>query len=465
MVFSRLASFKHLAFALGILSLGVCGVEFSLHLYDACVVGARDDDEKSACTASWTVHHRLHSDARISAVDPDSGAQLQWQTNSLGLRGPEVDVPKPAGTYRIVCLGDESTLAAQTPEQETFCILLQERLRAASQANIEIINAGCPQYGPLLSLLLFKNSLLALSPDLVIYNFDMSDVADDHGCWRYLRTNGSRSLCCPHPDLLRGRTAKSKPWFERLVTWQYAKRGLGSLLESQTQPDDARDIDSPLGKYAWLRDDAPDWSVYIAQTLGVIGELSDVCRRSHCEFVLAVIPAPWQVAAEASSGPGVRARSGVEQHAVYHSRAPSDTLSAFAKKERIRYCDARATFVGTPRPERLYLRNAAHYSAAGHELYARVLEDYLRQHVVAPWRSGRQSEPRPERRLTDGAARRSFRTARQAGFDGEEESTTPDRIENGRIENRGVESSGRAPRTKSYSRGARRAEFEDPPAE
>ena len=396
MVRSLLPFPKHLTIAIGLLGLCACGLEFGLHLYDAYTPGSYGYGDRSACAPSWTVHHLLKPDVRITASDPDTGATVAWRTNSLGLRGVEIDVPKQPGTYRIICLGDESPLAPETPQAETFCARLQEGLAPGSPVEIEVINAGCPQYGPLLSLLLLKHSLLGLSPDLVICNFDMSGVADDHRCRRSVRMKKSQPLFCPHPELERQRFAGERMWVERLLTWQHAKRGLTCLLGSDDRPEDGRDIDAPQGMYAWLRDSPPDWSVYVNQTLDVIGQLARVCRQSHCQFVLAAIPAPWQISPKASDGPGVRARVGVDAQALYASRVPFDTLSAYARKEGIAFCDPSPLFSRAPHPESLFRRNAARFSATGHELYARVLGRYVVESLEGPWGSSRLRRSRPE---------------------------------------------------------------------
>src|SRR5262245_31969918 len=48
---------------------------------------------------SWTLHHAM----RPGYSTPST------HTNSFGLRSPEVTVPKPAGTFRILLLGDSFT--------------------------------------------------------------------------------------------------------------------------------------------------------------------------------------------------------------------------------------------------------------------------------------------------------------------------------------------------------------------
>ena len=256
MVRSRLAFLKHLILAIGSLGLCVCGTELGLHVYESWAECAVCRADKSACSPSWTVHHSLKPDVHVTVTDPDLGTEVRWRTNSLGLRGPEVEVPKPPGTFRILCLGDESTLAPETDQNETFCARLKELLPTASSVDLEVINAGCPQTGPLLSFLALRHKLLSLAPDLVVFNFDMSDVADDHRCRRHVRMNGKEPLYCPHPELERQRTASEVFWVERLLLWQHAKRGVGHLLGAEDQAEDVRDIDAPQGAYAWLRDDA-----------------------------------------------------------------------------------------------------------------------------------------------------------------------------------------------------------------
>ncbi len=391
MVRSRLVFVKHLSLAVACLALCACGVEFLLHLHDAWSQGVGCDSERNACIPSWTVHHQLRPDARISVTDPDDGTEITWRTNSFGLRGPEIEIPKPAGVYRVVCLGDESTLAAETPAAETFCARLAEMLARVSPAKIEVVNAGCPQSGPLLSYLTLRHNLMALSPDLVILHFDMSDLADDHRCRRSVRMQGELPLYCPHPELERKRTAQESYWVTRLEMWRHGKRGLGYMLGCDEAPGDAKDIESPRGVYAWLRDDAPDWTVYVEQTLGVLEQMADLCRRSHCEFVLSAVPCPWQISAEASCGPGVRARAGVEEHALYANRAPFDTLADFASRTRVGFCDAWAEFRQAERPERLFRKNAARFSPPGHELYARTMARFLVHTIAGPWRMGTPS--------------------------------------------------------------------------
>src|SRR5262249_30073707 len=100
-------------------------------------------------------------------------------TNSLGLRSPEVAVPKAAGTIRVLLLGDSFTFGQRVADDETFGRRLEGMLsRHYSPAPVEVVSAGVVSYCPLLEYLQYRHHLHVLEPDLVVLNFDMSDVQD-----------------------------------------------------------------------------------------------------------------------------------------------------------------------------------------------------------------------------------------------------------------------------------------------
>lgn len=64
--------------------------------------------------------------------------------NSHGTRGPEFSVPKPAGTVRILSLGDSRTFGWGVGEAATYSSVLQAALQQSSgqTSTVEVINAG-----------------------------------------------------------------------------------------------------------------------------------------------------------------------------------------------------------------------------------------------------------------------------------------------------------------------------------
>lgn len=397
MLRSRLVCFKHIACALIVLGVLVCGFEVGLRVYDSYTgeLTAPRDDADSLVARCWWTHHRLKPlQARIER-NPDTGEEVPIRTNSFGLRGAEIIVPKPPGVYRVICLGDESTFAPEMPEGQTFSHQLQALLQARSRLEVEVINAGVPGYCPLLSYLQVKHVLLGLEPDLLVLNFDMSDVADDHQHRRSARLQGGVPQACPHPDLERRTPPPPPPGTIRLLAPDWCKRHLGILLGEPERPEDRRDIDTPQGRYAWLRDNPPDWSIYIEQALSPIAQLHLLAEQYDAPLVLAVAPAPWQVSAAACADAEVRAQAGIPANTVYRHRGPFEVLEQFAAERGLPYCDASPIFLRVEQPERLYLRRAPRLSAEGHALYARVLERAIVRAVPGAW--SERSIDRPER--------------------------------------------------------------------
>ncbi len=107
------------------------------------------------------------------------------RANSLGIRGPEIEIPRPPGVYRILMLGDSFTMGKGVAEDETFSARLEARLnrRVAElpHERYEVINAGVDSFSPLLEFLQLRHLHDAIEPNMVVVNIDMSDLLQDQG--------------------------------------------------------------------------------------------------------------------------------------------------------------------------------------------------------------------------------------------------------------------------------------------
>ena len=165
-IFVRVLFLVVLAFT----ALGV--IESGFMLYDVWTKGslsAQRAPDLSFGIRSWTVHHAMRPGFQSPNIS----------TNSFGLRSPEVSVPKPRGTFRILLLGDSFTFGLRVGADEVFARRLEQQLRARfPSVPVEVVNAGVISYCPLLEYLQYRHHLHSLDPDLVVLNFDMSDVQD-----------------------------------------------------------------------------------------------------------------------------------------------------------------------------------------------------------------------------------------------------------------------------------------------
>ena len=105
---------------------------------------------------------------RRDASFPDARVEI----NSLGLRGPEVALEKPAGVTRVLCLGDSCTFGGAHPYPE----IMQSILDQHAPGRFQVLNAGVIGYTSLHGLEWLESDLAKLRPDIVTVYFGWNDM-------------------------------------------------------------------------------------------------------------------------------------------------------------------------------------------------------------------------------------------------------------------------------------------------
>ena len=91
--------------------------------------------------------------------------------NSHGFYGPEFDVEKEPGVFRIVCLGDSCTHFGP----DSYPDMLRVYLDGTAPGKFEVINAGVIGYTSFQGRRLLESEVLDWSPDLVTVYFGWND--------------------------------------------------------------------------------------------------------------------------------------------------------------------------------------------------------------------------------------------------------------------------------------------------
>ncbi|HYU34227.1 MAG TPA: SGNH/GDSL hydrolase family protein [Thermoanaerobaculia bacterium] len=110
------------------------------------------------------------------------------RTNALGIRGArEYAREKPAGTFRIVGLGDSNMFGWGVGEGEPYLQILEKRLGP----RFEVLNFGVPGYNGVMEVSTYEHRAAELAPDLVIVHF----IGNDFGLPHFLQApEEARSL-------------------------------------------------------------------------------------------------------------------------------------------------------------------------------------------------------------------------------------------------------------------------------
>ena len=118
-----------------------------------------------------------HTDKRSGYFKFPPDQRLEFGTpepsriNNQGFRGEDFDVQKPAGVFRIACLGASSTFGYLNRDHETYPHRLSERLAeldpGRSGPAIEVINAGIPHFNTENIVAALEGEILGWDPDLM----------------------------------------------------------------------------------------------------------------------------------------------------------------------------------------------------------------------------------------------------------------------------------------------------------
>jgi lysophospholipase L1-like esterase len=111
-----------------------------------------------------------------AAVEFMEDTEYEMVISSQGLRNEELAIPKPAGTYRIIALGDSVTEGPGVALEQTFVKLLQNQLRDAHPGHqIEVVNAGTGSYGTEQERIWLTERGLEFEPDLIMLDVYLND--------------------------------------------------------------------------------------------------------------------------------------------------------------------------------------------------------------------------------------------------------------------------------------------------
>ena len=341
------------------------------------------------------------------------GAELR--TNSLGLRDRDYPAQKDHDTFRILMVGDSILEGGGLQLEETIPAQLEAMLNATGCGRrFEVLNGGVAGYSPILEYLLIKSVGLGLHPDLIILNFDMTDVHDDLLWTSVARFDSSGLPTAVPPDRLTETALLLPParWprflrfldplerrLTRSATYQVIRKSpvgqqllgglrmtperlatLGVVGDVRYDPMAiTRDVESPTEREAW-----PLTRRYIVAT-------RDLTRAHGVEFALVVYPMAHQVSAAAS--PEGRRRLGVGP-GLYASERPFKILGQLGRQEGFPVINLLGTFrarIDADGP--LFWPDDVHNTPAGARVFAEGLLVGLLQQQVIPCRRSDSRTP------------------------------------------------------------------------
>lgn len=231
--------------------------------------------------------HRPNAEFSHTSID----GRWDFQTNGKGLR-MDRDLPyaKPAGTLRVLSLGDSHTNGYEVAQDETFSAVIEQSLGEAGVA-AEVINAGISGFGTAEQLVYLEQEGLRYQPDVVVVGFYGNDFQDNIKSGLFSLTDGKLSV--NKTEHLPGVGIQDMIYDWAIIRWlsensyfysfgfnmayEAAKAALAAASQREVETEYAVQV--------------AEVSTYESDLMSaLIARLGEVCRENGIRLVIADIP-------------------------------------------------------------------------------------------------------------------------------------------------------------------------------
>lgn len=169
---------KKSGFLKKLLVMAVAFVLFGLlaELAVTLILGEQVKFPRHVVEAPWNLRYNQPG-AHYRHKSPD--VEVWFDINAEGMRADR-DYPyeKPAGTLRILSLGDSFTVGYEVSREDCFSSVLERELHAKGLA-VEVLNCGVSGFSTAEEMLYFERELHRYDPDLVLVSFYSNDLRDN----------------------------------------------------------------------------------------------------------------------------------------------------------------------------------------------------------------------------------------------------------------------------------------------
>lgn len=268
--------------------------------------------------------------------------------NSYGLRGPEVSVPKPPHTVRVLVAGDSITFGYGIPVESTYPKVLERLLNgnAAPGKTYEVLNGGALG-GSLSDYYYFLNQRAStLQPDIVIIGVALNDilvysssgaVSEEGAEWQGHRMPATRRL---NQFLLR---------HSHLYLFSYSR--LKSFLYSAG----ILDVNEMRGlSFGVLQPPSAYQAEAWESSYGMLSQIVNFCRQRGYGIMLVVFPMQMQMSE--TEFEFYRDKFHLRLGDGTLSGEPQQKMKEFGAKTGVTVVDLLPVFRNYP-PQEMYLHN------------------------------------------------------------------------------------------------------------
>ncbi len=264
--------------------------------------------------------------------------------NRDGFRDVDHDLAKPAGTFRILGVGDSFTYGAGADFTNTYLHVLEQSLQAAMPTTrVEIIKAGIGGFSTESERLLVERYGLAYEPDLILVGFNATDLFEVHLGMEHVRV---------YEGYLKNADARRLGY---VGTWLVLHSHLARALHHAVRRDTADDLHRRFESSPEAREDA--WRRVSAE----LRRLRDAAAASGARVVVCFLPLDLD-----------------------QFRDDLDRLRAACAPLGLRVVDTSGGLIRAARDGPVFWPRDGHYTPLGYRAVARAIHDALAGDIGIP---------------------------------------------------------------------------------
>ena len=317
--------------------------------------------------------------------------------NSRELRDRERPVAKPAGTYRIVVLGDSYAEGLQVDIERTFWRLLEKQLQGCAfqpGKQIDVINLGTSGFGTGQELRALQTRGLAYSPDLVLLAFFAgNDVRnnsrdletdklrpfyflDDAGALRLDDSFAASAEFQRRSSRLRNLGKEASKYLRTLQLVYYVKDLLEARTAGERSAGDRQGVSEPgLDDQVFSAPQSEQWRSAWRVTERLIAEVKRTASSAGSEFLLVTLSVGIQVHPDRATRDAFAQKLGAQD--LFY---PERRLLELGRTEDIRVIALAPDLQRRAEADHAYLHGfpntrlgSGHWNEAGHAAAAELL--------------------------------------------------------------------------------------------
>lgn len=223
-----------------------------------------------------------------------SGADVDIQTNSLGLRNREFDPSPRTGTERILFVGDSIVAQDYLPSEKTSSRLLEEYFRTHLNRPVEVINAGLSNFGLEDEIQLVEDIIKKVNPTRVLLSFYLND---SRPAWGFSGELGERrGWLRKHSIIVETvmRELELRNWMSDAQVDRFSWMKLIDTLPWKTSPEAFREV-AAAAPYDWGAAWSDESWGRVTQGLTTLNQLA---RSHNAELMVITMPVRYQVYTE-----------------------------------------------------------------------------------------------------------------------------------------------------------------------